>query len=78
LIPESEEILPKPQKERPSGANELTNKLFDLFEEAEAPLSADQLATKSGASISAVMTTLTILEIRGYVTALPGGRFILK
>lgn len=70
--------LPKPQRQRPSGANELTLKLFDLFEEAEAPLSADQLSTKSGAPVSSVMTTLTILEIRGYVTALPGGRFVLK
>ena len=53
-------------------------KLFDIFEEAAAPLSADQLSTKSGAPVSSIMTTLTILEIRGYVTALPGGRFMLK
>lgn len=74
----SEKSLPKPKRERPAGANELTIKLFDLFEEAEEPLSADQLSTRSGAPISSIMTTLTILEIRGYVSALPGGRFILK
>ncbi|MBQ9129137.1 MAG: helix-turn-helix domain-containing protein, partial [Clostridia bacterium] len=60
------------------GANELTLKLLDLLEEAEGALSADQLCEKSGAPISSVMTTLTILEIRGYVSALPGGRFLLK
>ena len=29
-------------------------------------------------NVAEVMTALTILEIKGYVTALPGGRFILK
>ncbi len=70
------EIVKEP-KQRPTGANELTLKIFDLLEEADGPMSADQLCEKSGASISSVMTTLTILEIRGFVSALPGGRFLL-
>ena len=71
------EEQPSKRKPRPAGANELTLKLLDLLEESGAPLSADQLCTASGAPISAVMTNLTILEIRGYVSALPGGRFVL-
>ncbi|MBQ8214680.1 MAG: DNA-processing protein DprA [Clostridia bacterium] len=74
--PEAEQK--KEARPRPAGANELTLKLLDLLEEAEGALSADQLCEKSGAPISSVMTTLTILEIRGYVSALPGGRFLLK
>ncbi|MBQ7846786.1 MAG: DNA-processing protein DprA [Clostridia bacterium] len=75
---QTSEPLPAPKKERPMGANDLTLQIFDALEQADAALSADQLSVRCGADISAVMTTLTILEIRGYVTSLPGGRFVLK
>lgn len=39
---------------------------------------ADEIAMASGLPVSAVLTHLTMLEIRGTVIRLPGSRFILK
>jgi len=41
------------------------------------PLSADEVAGRSGLTIEQVSSMLLILELRGEVESLPGGRYAL-
>lgn len=75
-LPEPE--IPDLRSEIPDGLNDSRKTVYKTLLEEKTPLSADQITVRSGMNVAEVMTALTILEIKGYVTALPGGRFILK
>ena len=72
--PETPDLRP----EIPDGLNDSRKTVYKTLLVEKTPLSADQITVRSGMNVAEVMTALTILEIKGYVTALPGGRFILK
>ena len=75
-LPEPE--IPDLRSEIPDGLNDSRKMVYKTLLEEKTPLSANQITVRSGMNVAEVMTALTILEIKGYVTALPGGRFILK
>ena len=75
-FPEPE--IPDLRSEIPDGLNDSCRTVYNTLLEEKAPLSTDQLTVRSGMNVAEIMTALTILEIKGYITALPGGRFILK
>ena len=64
------------KKEIPAGLSEKELAIVAVITD-EARL-ADEIAQASGLPVSAVLTHLTMLEIRGTVKRLPGSRFILK
>ncbi len=68
----------QPEKDCPKDLTEECQILFKLLDKENRPLSADQLSAMSGLNVPSVMTSLTILAIKDCITALPGGRFILK
>ncbi len=81
--PENSEIPEKTspcevQKKCPEGLSAPCQRLFDLLNKEQKPLSIDSLTAESGLDASTVMTSLTILEIKGHVASLPGGRFVLN
>lgn len=76
--PAPSERSSEPERPEPPGLSENGKILFRIFAETQAPLTADQITAKCELAIGQVMTALTILEIKGIVLALPGGRFILK
>ena len=43
---------------------------------AELPATADEIAYASGIPVEKVLTAVTMLEISGYIEALPGGKFV--
>ncbi len=77
-IKPSEDPLEHIRRDRPSGLNDACGQIFDALAEAEEPMNFDGLSLKTGLNVTTVMTSLTILEIKGHVLALPGGRFVLK
>ncbi len=62
----------KPKRELPilSAAEE---KIFSCF--GEKPMTPDAIAAKSGEPVASVLLALTLLEIKGCVTAAPGGAY---
>ena len=56
--------------------NETQRKIFDEIP-CDKPVSTDELA-KSGLGIGVLMATLTVLEIKGLISSLPGGMYIRK
>ena len=43
---------------------------------AELPVTADEIAHSAGLPVEEVLTAVTMLEISGYIEALPGGKFV--
>lgn len=43
---------------------------------AELPVTADEIANSAGIPVDKVLTAVTMLEISGYIEALPGGKFV--
>ena len=43
---------------------------------AELPVAADEIAYATGIPVDKVLTAVTMLEISGYIEALPGGKFV--
>lgn len=74
---EEEPFLPQSRRPVPRDLTGNAELLFRLLDGYSEPVTADELTEKSGMNASAVLTTLTILEIKGYATSLPGGRFVL-
>ena len=70
--------LPEPEKTAPAGLNDDCRALFDILNAEKQPLTGDRLTELSGLPASNVLTALTILEIKGVILSLPGGRFILN
>ena len=70
--------LPEPEKVAPEGLSDNCKAIFDLLNAEKQPLTADRITELSGMSASDVLTALTILEIKGAILSLPGGRFILS
>ena len=66
-----------PFRGQPSGLNEQESAVYRALSSAAEPLSTDQIVTCTGLSTSDVMSALTMMEIGGVVTSLPGGRFVL-
>ncbi len=64
---------PKRQESEPQSVSQ---KIVSALE-SKGPLSADELTVLIGASVSDIMTELTLLEIDGSVVASAGGRYIL-
>ena len=56
--------------------NETQRKVFDEIP-CDKPVSTDELA-KGGLNIGVLMATLTVLEIKGLISSLPGGMYIRK
>ncbi len=73
---EKREYREEKKKELPAGLSEKELAIVSVIKD-EAKL-ADEIASVSGLPVSAVLTHLTMLEIRGTVVRLPGSRFILK
>lgn len=79
IIPKKEEKKEEREekkKEIPANLSEKERAIVSVITD-EARL-ADEIAQASGLPVSAVLTHLTMLEIRGTVKRLPGSRFILK
>ena len=55
---------------------ELERKIFEIMPD-DVAISAD-LLTRGGLTVSDVMTSLTLLEINGFISALPGGLYIKR
>ena len=55
---------------------ELERKIFEVMPD-DVAISVD-LLTRSGLTVSDVMTSLTLLEINGFISALPGGLYIKR
>ena len=58
------------------GLNETQRKIFDEFP-CDKPTSVDELSRR-GYSIGVLMAALTVLEIKGLISSLPGGLYIRK
>jgi DNA processing protein len=70
------EARPQPGAAHADGTAELAadhRQLLDLM--GFDPLSADELASRSGWSIAEVSSTLLLLELQGWVSSQPGGRY---
>ncbi len=76
-IKEEKKITPTPVDE--SVLASLTDEQRKIFNElpCDKPVSVDQIA-KGGYSIGSLMASLTILEIKGLISSLPGGMYIRK
>ena len=72
-----EPVGPAPRKAAPQDLSAAERAICEALERSADPLTADQIAGATGLNISDVMTELTMMEIKGLLTALPGGRFIL-
>ena len=64
------------EKELPAGLSERERAIAAVIKNE--PRLADEIAHETGLPVSAVLTHLTMLEIRGTVKRLAGSRFILK
>lgn len=58
----------------PDGVSDNQRAILELLN-SESEMNADRLSGKTGMSIADVLSELTILEIEGYVCALPGGNY---
>ena len=76
-IKETKKNTPAPVDE--SVIASLTDEQRNIFNEmpCDKPVSVDQIA-KGGYNISTLMASLTILEIKGLISSLPGGMYIRK
>ncbi|MBQ3230049.1 MAG: DNA-processing protein DprA [Clostridia bacterium] len=63
-----------PLAEKASSGN-VSERITKLLRESAKPLSADELAAKTGINITDILTELTMLEIDGEVVASVGGRY---
>ena len=61
-----------------SRASELTGESRRIYETLLRNGAASPEELSAGTDMSAVVYTLTLLEIGGYVTALPGGKYAIK
>ncbi len=69
---ESETAAPKPIRDT-SSLNETEKQIYSLFPE-DGTISADELS-RSGISVGTVLQNLTMLEIKGFIKAAPGGLY---
>ena len=79
--PAVEEISPEPLRvpvktAKDYGLDEVTARVFDAID-CKSPISVDSIVCE-GLTTQDVVTSLTVLEIMGLITSLPGGLYIRK
>ena len=85
-VPEPIPSAEEPVKEEETGTNEVTIPagLVDLHADIYRTIATlgqptqDEIIAKSGLSASNAMVALTVLEIKGHILSLPGGRYCVK
>lgn len=70
------ETTPQVKRQLPSYADDNMRKVYSCFTNEE--VNTDILIEKSGLCVADVVTAITELEIEGYITSLPGERYILQ
>ncbi len=71
---------PAPEKRQitiPEGLDESESKIMGVFAERGGALTADELSVRLGLDVGEILFGLTTLEIKGYITAVPGGKYML-
>ena len=56
-------------------SGEIADRIMTVLKGAH-PVTADEIAARTGIGIAEVMTELTFMEIDGRIIACPGGRFV--
>ena len=60
----------------PANLSDKENKIYSLL--SLTPILIDEIVTKTTLPLSEILETLTMLELNGYVTELPGQKYVIN
>ena len=69
--------VPEPGRTLPEGLEGVEADIMELFASRGGVMTADELSVRLGAEIGDVLFGLTMLEIKGLITAVPGGKYVM-